>query len=55
MFSWMAHMGQDNPQELVRSLARGDDSSWQRAYQLADLLRSPDPKYDALRRDSKLA
>ena len=34
---------------------RGDDSSWQRAYELADLLRSPDPKYDALRRDSKLA
>ena len=55
MFSWMAHMGQDNPQELVKSLARGDDSSWQRAYQLADLLRSPDPKYDALRRDPKLA
>jgi hypothetical protein len=55
MFSWMAHMGQDNPQELVKALARGDDSSWQRAYQLADLLRSPDPKYDALRRDSKLA
>jgi HEAT repeat protein len=55
MFSWMAHMGQDNPQELVKALARGDDSSWQRAYQLADLLRSPDPKYDALRRDAKLA
>ncbi len=55
MFSWMAHVGQDNPQELVKALAQNNDASWQRAYQLADLLRSPDPKYDALRRDSKLA
>jgi len=55
MFSWMAQMGRDNPQDLVKALARGDDSSWQRAYELADLLRSRDPKYDALRRDSKLA
>lgn len=55
LFSWMANMGQDNPKTLVEALARGDDSSWQRAYQLADLLRSPDPKYDALRRDSALA
>jgi HEAT repeat protein len=55
MFSWMAHMGRDNPQELVKAIAKGDDSSWQRAYELADLLRSPDPRYDALRRDSKLA
>ena len=36
-------------------MQRGDDSSWQRAYELADLLRSPDPKYDALRRDAGLA
>jgi HEAT repeat protein len=55
LFSWMANVGQDNPKTLVEALARGDDSSWQRAYQLADLLRSPDPKYDALRRDSALA
>jgi HEAT repeat protein len=54
-FSWLAHMGRDDPQALVASLERGDDSSWQRAYELADLLRSPDPRYDALRRDSKLA
>lgn len=54
-FSWLAHMGRDNPQDLVQALQRGDDSSWQRAYELADLLRSPDPKYDALRRDSALA
>ncbi|MDX1945008.1 MAG: HEAT repeat domain-containing protein [Pirellulaceae bacterium] len=54
-FSWLAHMGRDNPDDLVKALQRGDDSSWQRAYELADLLRSPDPKYDALRRDTKLA
>ncbi|MCI0361731.1 MAG: HEAT repeat domain-containing protein [Planctomycetaceae bacterium] len=55
LFSWIAHMGRDNPQELVKALASGNDSSWQRAYELADLLRSPDPRYDSLRRDSKLA
>jgi HEAT repeat protein len=54
-FSWLAHMGRDNPQELVQALKRGNDSSWQRAYELADLLRSPDPKYDALRGDAPLA
>src|SRR4029453_17276484 len=55
LFSWMAHMGGENPQELVKAIAKGDNTSWQRAYELADLLRSPDPRYDALRRDSKLA
>jgi HEAT repeat protein len=54
-FSWLAHMGRDDPQKLVDAIQRGDDSSWQRAYELADLLRSPDPKYDALRTDKKLA
>jgi hypothetical protein len=54
-FNWLAHMGGDNAQDLVKGLARGDDSSWQGAYRLADLLRNPDPKYDALRRDRKLA
>jgi hypothetical protein len=55
MFSWLAHMGGDNPQDLVKTLARNDEASWQGAYKLADLLRSPDPKYDALRADSALA
>lgn len=54
MFSWMAHMGRDNPATIVRQLKKLDDNSWQRAYELADLLRSPDPKYDELRRDSAL-
>src|SRR5688572_2382537 len=49
LFSWIAHMGRDNAAELARAVERGDKSSWQRAYELADLLRSPDPKYDALR------
>lgn len=55
LFSWLAHMGRDDPATLVRDLKRFDDASWQRAYELADLLRSPDPKYDALRRDKQLA
>jgi hypothetical protein len=54
-FSWLAHMGRDDPQKLVDAIKRGNDSSWQRAYELADLLRSPDPKYDDLRKDQKLA
>jgi hypothetical protein len=55
MFSWLAHMGRDNPATLVTELRKLDENSWQRAYELADLLRSPDPKYDALRHDPKLA
>jgi hypothetical protein len=54
-FSWLAQMGRDDPDTLVKSIERGDNASWQRAYELADLLRSPDPRYDALRRDDKLA
>ena len=54
MFSWLAHMGRDNPQAIVQQLSRFDESSWQRAYELAELLRSPDPKYDELRRDPKV-
>ena len=42
MFSWLAHMGRDNPQAIVQQLSRFDESSWQRAYELAELLRSPD-------------
>ena len=54
MFSWMAHMGRDNPTAIIQQLRKFDDSSWQRAYELAELLRSPDPKYDALRRDPEV-
>ena len=54
-FSWLAQMGRDDPDTLVKSIERGDNASWQRAYELADLLRSPDPRYDTLRRDNKLA
>jgi hypothetical protein len=55
LFSWVAHMGRDDPKMLAKSITRGDAASWQRAFELADLLRSPDPKYDALRRDSETA
>jgi hypothetical protein len=54
-FSWLAHMGGDDPQDLVKGLGRGDESSWQGAYRLADLLRNPDPQYDKLRADHQLA
>jgi len=54
-FSWLAHMGSDDPAALVRDLQKADASSWQHAYELADLLRSPDPRYDALRQDPALA
>jgi HEAT repeat protein len=54
-FSWLAQMGRDDPDSLVKSIERGDNASWQRAYELADLLRSPDPRYDSLRQDNQLA
>src|SRR5436190_9610897 len=55
LFSWVAHMGRDNAAELARAIVRDDAASWQRAYELADLLRSPDPKYAALKDDAELA
>src|SRR6188474_313520 len=55
LFSWVAHMGRDNAGELAASIERGDNASWQRAYELADLLRSPEAKYEAVRRDPALA
>jgi hypothetical protein len=55
LFSWVAHMGRDNAGDLAKAVVRDDASSWQRAYELADLLRSPDPKYASLRSDAKLA
>jgi hypothetical protein len=55
LFSWVAHMGRDNAADLAKAIARNDAASWQRAYELADLLRSPDPKYAALRADRDLA
>ncbi|HUE74403.1 MAG TPA: HEAT repeat domain-containing protein [Pirellulaceae bacterium] len=55
LFSWMAHLGRDNPDALLRRLENFDDNSWQAAKELADVLRSPDPKYDELRADRDLA
>jgi NADH:ubiquinone oxidoreductase subunit 3 (subunit A) len=54
-FSWLAQAGRDDPKKLVDELRRGTDVSWQSAYTLAEILRSPDPRYDALRRDEKVA
>src|SRR5881227_2641605 len=55
LFGWIAHMGHENAGDLVRGIERGDTGSGQLAFELAGLLRSSDPKYDALRRDSALA
>lgn len=52
LFSWLAHMG-TNPQDLVRDIAKMNDASWQRAYNLAELLRKP--QYESLKSDPKLA
>jgi hypothetical protein len=55
VFGWIAHIGHDNAGDLVRGIERGDNGSGQLAFELAGLLRSPDPKYDALRHDAALA
>jgi HEAT repeat protein len=52
MFSWIAHMG-SNPRELVQDLTKADESSWQKALTLADLLRHPE--HQDLKRDVALA
>jgi hypothetical protein len=52
MFSWLAHMGND-PADLVQSMRRGSEKSWQDAATLADLLR--DPRKEELRQNSELA
>jgi hypothetical protein len=55
LFSWVAHMGRDNASDLAKAIIRDDTASWQRAYELADLLHSPDPRYAGLRKDTELA
>src|SRR3954471_3401625 len=55
LFGWIAHMGHENAGDLVRGIERGDSGSGQLAFELAGLLRSSDPKYDALRHDASLA
>src|SRR5688572_9788255 len=41
MFSWLAHLGSD-PKTLITDLKRLNQSSWQKAMTLADLLRNPE-------------
>ena len=53
-FSWLAQAGRDDPQKLVADIRRGTDVSWQSAHTLAEILRSPDPRYDEIRRNEKL-
>src|SRR5437763_283149 len=55
LFGWLAHLGRDDAGSLLTGIERGDNSSGQLAFELAGLLRSPDPKYDALRHDTAVA
>lgn len=52
MFSWLVHMGSD-PKDIVRDLGSLNESSWQKAYTLSNMLRNPE--YDLLKDDSALA
>lgn len=52
LFSWLAHMG-TNPQQLVRDIGKMNNASWQRAYNLAELMRKP--QYEHLKDDRELA
>src|SRR5436190_22923969 len=49
MFSWVAHMGRDNAGDVVNAIIREDTASWQRAYELADMLRNRDDSFAGLR------
>ncbi|MCA9174860.1 MAG: HEAT repeat domain-containing protein [Planctomycetales bacterium] len=51
-FSWLAHQGVD-PHDLARSLKSRNDASWQKAYNLSNMLR--DSKNAELKRDRELA
>ena len=51
-FSWLAHQGVD-PHDLARSLRTRNDASWQKAYNLSNMLRTP--KNAELKRDPLLA
>lgn len=51
-FSWLAHLGSD-PKTLVTDLKRLNQSSWQKAMTLADLMRNPE--HDHLKDDEALA
>jgi hypothetical protein len=52
LFSWLAHLGSD-PRELVRDLRVINESSWQKANTLSDMLRNRE--YDHLKDDEELA
>ena len=51
-FTWMAHLGND-PQDLVAALRVPNESGWQKADILAEMLRNP--TNDDLKQDVKLA
>lgn len=49
---YLAHMG-SNPRDLVQGLQKGDDAAWQKALNLAEMLR--DPQQEDLKHDRELA
>ena len=53
-FSWLAQAGRSDPKQLIAEIRRGTDVSWQSATNLAEMLRSSDPQYDALRADPQV-
>jgi hypothetical protein len=52
LFSWLAHLGA-SPEDLVRDIGKMNDASWQKAYNLAEMLRKP--QYDHLKDNPDLA
>jgi hypothetical protein len=52
MFSWIAHAG-SNPRAIVAEIRKNNDASWQKAFELANLLRNSDA--DAIKDDVELA
>lgn len=55
LFNWLASTGREGPKEIVAQLRRDDDIRSHRAFELADLLRSSDPRSKALRRNPQFA
>lgn len=54
-FRWMASATSQDPKQAIQSLQQAEGGSWQKAYELADMLGNPDPQFDKLRESSELA
>lgn len=54
-FRWLASASTQDPKQAIESLQKAEGGSWQKAYELADMLSSPDRQYDKLRSSNELA